>query len=160
MKSVYLDKFTNENYRTIAEDILNSVDEDKYDNVVFKADRICDIMNSLIVGYKGLNIKDTVGNFAPWYEVLMLATFMYSAVYDKDNKYSSLFLARDKYEERAKELGIMGQEQEFIFQAVESAHGVYGPVKLKPMADSPHEMFVLAIWLFENHFSWDKKVLA
>ena len=45
------------------------------------------------------------------------------------------------------ESGLKPVELEYVYQAVESARGFNGPQKWKPIADSPSEMLVLAIFL-------------
>lgn len=153
----YITRFNNIEYTNLADYIINNsgLDKETLDDKLWATDRICTIMEILISRYKALQVVDAGGRYPEWFEVMILAALMYNIEYDETAKYSSLYKPREKYEKIATELGITTSKQEMIFQIVESANGMWGPVKMKPMPDSPQEMFVLAIWIFKTQFSWE-----
>lgn len=117
---------------------------------IIAADEICDIMAHLISGYKGIPCAGLKEHYDQWFEILVSAAYLYSHFYDDSYKYTSVVRAREDTENIAKEAGLAPVESEYIFQAVESALGFYGPQKWKTVPDSPSEMLVLAIYLYDN----------
>lgn len=117
------------------------------DDTIIRADRICDVMTNLISEYKGIPCGGQKAHYDQWYEVLITAAYIYCAIYNEENPFTSLVKAREYTYKYSLESGLKPVELEYVYQAVESARGFNGPQKWKPIADSPSEMLVLAIFL-------------
>lgn len=120
---------------------------------VFRADSICDIMTHLISEYKGIPCGGLKEHYDQWFEILVSAAYLYSHYDTGLSKYEFLVKPRERTENIATEVGLTPTEAEYMFQAVESTAGFYGPQKWKAPADTPSEMLVLSIFLLDN---WDK----
>lgn len=119
---------------------------------IIRADEICDIMAHLISEYKGIPCAGLKEHYDQWFEILVTAAYLYSSYFEENYRYLSIVKPREDTEHIAKEVGLTPVETEYIFQAVESTQGFYGPQKWKTAADTPSEMLVLAIYLYNN---WD-----
>lgn len=124
--------------------------KDAKEEVITRADEICDIMAHLISEYKGIPCAGLKEHYDQWFEILITAAYLYSSYFDRESRYLSVVKPREETEELAKEIGLTPTETEYIFQAVESTQGFYGPQKWKTAADTPSEMLVLAIYLYNN----------
>lgn len=126
---------------------IGELEGEKGDDIIFRADHICDIMTNLISSYKGIPCGGEKPHYDQWYEVLVAAAYIYCAIYNEENPFTSLVKAREYTYKYNLESGLKSVELEYVFQAVESMRGFNGPQKWKPIADSPSEMLVLAVFL-------------
>lgn len=126
---------------------ISGLGEKTDDDTIIRADRICDVMTNLISEYKGIPCGGAKPHYDQWYEVLITAAYIYCAIYNEENPFTSLVKAREYTYKYRLESGLKPVELEYVYQAVESARGFNGPQKWKPIADSPSEMLVLAIFL-------------
>ena len=117
---------------------------------IMRADEICDIMAHLISEYKGIPCAGLKEHYDQWFEILVTAAYLYSSFFEENYRYISIVRPREDTEHIAKKVGLTPVEIEYIFQAVESTQGFYGPQKWKTAADTPSEMLVLAIYLYNN----------
>lgn len=126
---------------------INELEGKGSSDTVFRADRIADIMTNLISEYKGIPCGGEKPHYDQWYEVLLSAIYIYCLIYNEENPFTSLVRAREYTYKYHLESGLKPIELEYVFQAVESLRGFNGPQKWKPIADSPSEMLVLAVFL-------------
>jgi len=121
-------------------------------DIISISDITIDTMLELIKGYKGLPIHEGSPYYSKWIEILIAAVYLYWLTYEEENPYSSLFYTRERFVKHlAKVRNFGSSEFESLCQTIESAAGFNGPLKLKPMPDSPGEMFCLALWLVKNN---------
>lgn len=110
----------------------------------------------LLEEYKGLSpyTNKNKTTYTQWFMYMITSMYLYEFVqyvikYEERQsfKYSNLLVARDMFEEIASECRIDSGMQEGIFSTIESSSGFKGPIKLKPIPDSPSDVFCLAILL-------------
>ena len=65
------------------------------DDTILRADRICDVMTNLISEYKGIPCGGQKPHYDQWYEVLITAAYIYCAIYNEENPFTSLVKARE-----------------------------------------------------------------
>lgn len=133
-------------YKAYLKEALKDAKEEE----IMRADEICDIMAHLISEYKGIPCAGLKEHYDQWFEILVSAAYLYSSYFDSNYRYLSIVKPREETEDIAKNVGLTSTEIEYMFQAVESSQGFYGPQKWKTAADTPSEMLVLAIYLYNN----------
>lgn len=154
--------------------VLENVDckiiEDDLKNIIFKADDIVDNLVHYLENYKGLSVtsdpKRTM--LSRWFVLIVTSIYLYcfaeyiSRQINKKEiwniKYGTLFLARDNFEKVADETKIDKGQQEGIFSTIESRYGFNGPIKIKPIPDSPSDAFVYAIILYEDGIRFPREI--
>ena len=154
--------------------VLENVDckiiEDDLKNIIFKADDIVDNLVHYLENYKGLSVtsdpKRTM--LSRWFVLIVTSIYLYcfaeyiSRQINKKEiwniKYGTLFLARDNFEKVADETKIDKGQQEGIFSTIESRYGFNGPIKIKPIPDSPSDAFVYAIMLYEDGIRFPREI--
>jgi hypothetical protein len=139
--------FFNEQEKNIVIDIIK-------DNSDF-AEKIANNMYVLGKDYQALTLKETENSFFRWFEILIVGAYIHAYTYDKSLPFVSLILPREIYSEEALKLGIGSQEQEVIWQTVESAAGSNGPQKLKAVPNTPAALFDLAIFIQNKNCNFD-----
>lgn len=149
-------------YKPFIEEVLESQNITRendfvyYNDICMKADETILTLQSLIVGYNSLDVKEG-DHYKQWFDLLITASYLYEIFIGKTSKtlkevkYSDLFKPRDLTEKIADKHGISKETQEFLYQTVESAMGSNGPGKLKAAAGTPSECFALALFIRDNY---------
>lgn len=151
-------------------DIDRKIIEDDLKNIIFKADDIVDNLVHYLEKYKSLDVTSDPQKkmLSRWFVLIVTSIYLYcfteyiSRQINKkeiwDMKYGTLFLARDNFEKVADETKIDKGQQEGIFSTIESRYGFNGPIKLKPIPDSPSDAFVYAIILYEDGIRFPREI--
>lgn len=125
--------------------------------ILFKADEAISIMMNLLEDWQNI---DTCSNpqhtmLSRWFAILTTSMYLhYMIVWLHNesleyNKFSSLYEARDFFDNVAEKCGLDYNQRDTLFQNIESRLGYNGPLKLKPMPESPGQIFGLALKLQE-----------
>ena len=139
--------FLNDNFKSFIDKVFET--EKITSRKIVDADKTIDIMYNIATDYKGMFIFDANDKMAPWFEILVLSSYLYYATYNPKKPLTSLFRAREEYSNLATEYGINVGAQDFIFENIECSARYENSTKLKVSHDSPGECFVQAIWLFK-----------
>ncbi len=151
-------------------DIDRKIIEDDLKNIIFKADDIVDNLVHYLEKYKSLDVTSDPQKkmLSRWFVLIVTSIYLYcfaeyiSRQINKkeiwDMKYGTLFLARDNFETVADEARVDKGQQEGIFSTIESRYGFNGPIKLKPIPDSPSDAFVYAIILYEDGIRFPREI--
>lgn len=135
-------------------------DDDESANIIISRlyidsidDRV-NIMANLIEGWQNLNVTTNPQRtmFSRWFALMIVSAFIdviteYKNREDKVNKYASLFMPRDLFFEKAVECKIPLGECHNIFEAIEGSLGYNGPLKLKPVSETPGYVYALAKYI-------------
>ncbi len=132
-------------------DTKTQMQELDFEDYITNIDEVITIMMNLLEDYKGIQVTSNPEKtmLTRWFAYMIAAAYLYKLVQFaypemKERKYSALFLPRDLFEEIANKQKLDPGSQEAIFQTIESSLGFNGPLKLKPVPDSPGEMFCMA----------------
>lgn len=148
-------------YKNYLYEVFNKNEAERLDDIVSRdiikgnvlrverADKIIDVMSTLISEYKGVPCKQE-DHYQQWYEVLITAAYLYSLFYDANVNQISLFFPRQYTEDSGKKAGLKSKDLEYIFEAVEACNGFNGPQRCRPSIDTPGEMLTLAIFILDK----------
>lgn len=147
MKTAQYYIFLNDNFKSFLDVVF---EYEKCDSSrIVAADKTIDIMYNIATDYKGMYIFDSNDQIAPWFQILILSSYLYYLTYDAEKPLTSLFKARENYSNIANDCGINAGTQDFIFENIECSARYENSTKLKVTHDSPGEFFIMAVWLYK-----------
>lgn len=146
---------------------LNEREIEMAASIIYKADEAISIMRNLLEEWQNINTTSNPQEtmFSRWFSIMITSMYLHHLILllhegkREENKYTALFEARDLFFKTAQNCGFDPSQADTIFQNIECSLGYNGPIKLKPLPETPGAIFGLALVL-QNIDVYKNKMIA